>query len=36
MLRFLGFTLGQVAPFYVAGIGLLLYFNPRAPVNRMM
>jgi hypothetical protein len=34
VLRFIGFSLGQVAPFYVAGIGLLLYFNPRAPVNQ--
>lgn len=34
LLRFLGFSLGQVAPFYVAGIGLLLHFNPRAPVNQ--
>jgi hypothetical protein len=33
VLRFLGFSLGQVATFYVAGIGMLLYFNPRAPVN---
>src|SRR5689334_23421056 len=29
ILRFRGFNLGQVAPFYVAGIGMLLYFNPR-------
>ena len=34
VLRFIGFSLGQVAPFYVAGIGLLLYFNPRAPITQ--
>jgi hypothetical protein len=34
LLRFLGFSLGQVAPFYIAGIGLLVYFNPRAPISQ--
>jgi hypothetical protein len=29
VLRFLGFTLSQVAPFYVAGIILLLLLSPR-------
>lgn len=32
VLRFTGFSLSQVAPFYVAGFILLLFFGPRRPV----
>lgn len=31
VLRFIGFGFAQVAPFYLAGAGLLLFFFPRAP-----
>jgi len=33
VLRLTGFTLSQVAPFYVAGLILLLFFRPRRPVS---
>jgi hypothetical protein len=33
VLRLTGFTLSQVAPFYIAGFILLLFFGPRRPVN---
>lgn len=33
VLRMLGFSLSQVAPFYVAGFVLLLFFSPRLPSN---
>ena len=33
VLRFLGFTRAQVAPFYLAGIVLLVYFAPREAGN---
>src|SRR5215467_6622133 len=32
LLRLIGFTLSQVASFYVAGFMLLLFFGPRRPV----
>ena len=31
VLRFLGFTLAQVWPFYLGGFALMLFFSPRAP-----
>ncbi|HYM06409.1 MAG TPA: hypothetical protein VEU11_07595 [Terriglobales bacterium] len=31
VLRFLGFTFTQVAPFYIAGFVLMLYFAPHRP-----
>jgi F0F1-type ATP synthase membrane subunit c/vacuolar-type H+-ATPase subunit K len=31
VLRFMGFTLSEVAPFYVVGFALLLLFSPRQP-----
>jgi hypothetical protein len=31
VLRFMGFTLAQVAPFYVVGFVLMLLFTPRIP-----
>jgi hypothetical protein len=31
VLRFMGFTLTQVAPFYVVGFVLLFFFSPRRP-----
>jgi hypothetical protein len=31
VLRFMGFTLSEVAPFYVVGFALLLLFSPRRP-----
>ena len=31
--RFMGFTLWEVAPFYVAGFVLMLFSNPRAPLE---
>jgi len=34
ILRFLGFGLGQVAPFYLMGVGLMLYLTPRPPLNQ--
>jgi F0F1-type ATP synthase membrane subunit c/vacuolar-type H+-ATPase subunit K len=34
VLRFLGFTLQQVEPFYLAGLGLLLFFFPRFSASR--
>jgi hypothetical protein len=33
VLRLTGFTLSQVAPFYVAGFILLLFFTPRSPIS---
>ena len=33
VLQLTGFTLSQVAPFYLAGFILLLFFGPRRPVN---
>jgi hypothetical protein len=35
VLRFLGFSLSQVAPFYVAGFILLLFFGPRMPSREL-
>jgi F0F1-type ATP synthase membrane subunit c/vacuolar-type H+-ATPase subunit K len=34
VLRVLGFTLSQAAPFYIAGAVLLLFFRPRAQNTR--
>ena len=31
VLRFVGFSLSQVAPFYLAGFVLILFFGPRRP-----
>jgi hypothetical protein len=33
VLRLIGFTLSQVASFYIAGFILLLFFGPRRPVT---
>jgi hypothetical protein len=33
LLRFLGFAFFQVAPFYLAGFILLVFYVPRAPSN---
>jgi F0F1-type ATP synthase membrane subunit c/vacuolar-type H+-ATPase subunit K len=33
VLRFIGFSFFQVAPFYLAGFILLLFYVPRAPSN---
>jgi hypothetical protein len=33
VLRFVKFSLPQVAAFYIAGFVLLLYFSPRRPTN---
>ncbi len=35
VLHFLGFTLSQVAPFYLAGFILILFFGPRHPSNEI-
>jgi len=35
LLRLIGFTLSQVASFYVAGFMLLLFFGPRRPVSQV-
>jgi FtsH-binding integral membrane protein len=35
VLRFMGFTLSQVLPFYLAGFVLLLFFVPRRPSNQL-
>jgi hypothetical protein len=35
VLRFLGFTLSQVAPFYAAGFILLVFLSPRPPSNEL-
>jgi len=35
ILRAMGFTLGQVAPFYLAGFILILFFGPRQPSNQL-
>jgi len=35
VLRFLGFSLQQVAPFYVAGLALMLFFSPRLPSRKL-
>ncbi len=34
VLRFVGFTLSQVAPFYLVGFALMLAFGPRRPASR--
>jgi hypothetical protein len=34
-LRIMGFTLSQVASFYIAGFILLLFFGPRRPVSEI-
>jgi hypothetical protein len=33
VLRIIGFSLSQIAPFYVAGFILLLFYGPRRPVS---
>jgi hypothetical protein len=33
IVHFFGFDLGYVLPFFVVGLGLLLYFPPRIPTN---
>ena len=33
VLRMLGFSLSQVAPFYIAGFTLMLFLGPRKPSN---
>ena len=33
VLRFMGFNLSQVTPFYIAGFVLLVFYVPRAPSN---
>ena len=33
VLRILGFTLSEVAPFYLAGFALMLVFGPRRPIE---
>lgn len=35
-LRLMGFSLSQVASFYIAGFILLLFFGPRRPVREMV
>ena len=35
ILRAMGFTLGQVAAFYLAGFILILFFGPRQPSNQL-
>jgi hypothetical protein len=35
VLRILGFSLSQIAPFYVAGFILMLFFSPRAPSREL-
>jgi F0F1-type ATP synthase membrane subunit c/vacuolar-type H+-ATPase subunit K len=35
VLQFLGFSLSQVAPFYVASIALMLFFSPRPPSREL-
>jgi len=35
VLQFLGFTLSQVATFYVAAIALMLFFSPRPPSREL-
>jgi hypothetical protein len=32
-LRFMGFTLREVAPFYAAGFVLMIFSGPRAPLE---
>jgi hypothetical protein len=32
VLRLIGFSLSQVASFYIAGFILLLFFGPRRPI----
>jgi hypothetical protein len=34
VLRLIGFSLSQVAYFYIAGFILLLFFGPRRPVGQ--
>jgi F0F1-type ATP synthase membrane subunit c/vacuolar-type H+-ATPase subunit K len=36
VLRMLGQTLGQIAPFYLAGFLLMLYYGPRRPASDPM
>ena len=36
VLRMQGFTLSQVAPFYISGLLLMVYFGPRRPVSNDM
>jgi hypothetical protein len=35
VLRMLGFTLGQILPFYLAGFILILFLAPRLPSNQV-
>jgi hypothetical protein len=35
VLRFMGFKLGQVAPFYLGGFILMLFFSPRRPSTQL-
>lgn len=35
VLRILGFSLSEVAPFYVAGFTLMLFLGPRKPSNEL-
>jgi hypothetical protein len=35
VLRMIGFSLSQVAPFYIAGFILLFFFGPRRPLNSL-
>ncbi len=36
VLRFVGFSLAQVMPFYVTGFVLLVFFRPRRPPNELV
>lgn len=36
VLRMQGFTLSQVAPFYISGLLLMVYFGPRRPASNAM
>ncbi len=36
VLRMQGFTLSQVAPFYISGMVLMVYFGPRRPASNAM
>ena len=36
VLRMQGFTLAQVAPFYISGLILMLYFGPRRPATNVV
>lgn len=35
VLRFLGFNLGQVAPFYLGALVLMIFFGPRQPSSQL-